>query len=200
MIQLTKDQLKLFYEKNNHLLQNKVIKNFLDCEENEKMLEKVLQEPTDENIKLLDKKFKEYFFKIKLIKYISSLIYYYTIDFDKRNNKRNRQFLLILDAPLNYDEEEDTRSLKDIQASFITTEQDFFNQMQTFDELLENDKLYQAYRNLTKKQQILLDLIYVHHYSTKEVAELYKETPQNISNIHHRALKKLKEAYTNSRR
>ncbi|MEI3612434.1 sigma-70 family RNA polymerase sigma factor [Pseudogracilibacillus sp. SO30301A] len=195
-----KDKLQRFYKENNSLLQNEVIKSFLKQAKNEQLLAQVLMDPSKENINELDKEFKAYYLKIKVIKYISSLIHFYTIDFDKKNNQRSRRFMLMLDAPKQRNDDDNTTNLIDVQPSKYTTESDYFDSMQTFQELIENAKLYNAYKELTSKQKKVLDLIYIQGYNTKEVARLYKETPQNISNIHKRALKKIKESFEKDRR
>lgn len=193
-----KEKLKRFYKENNSLLQNEVIKSFLKQAKNEQLLAQVLMDPSKKNIKLLDKEFKAYYLKIKVIKYISSLIHFYTIDFDKKNNQRNRRFILMLDAP-KHESDDNPTNLIDVQPSKHTTETDYFESMQTFQELIESAKLYNAYQKLTSKQKKVLDLIYIQGYNTKEVARFYKETPQNISNIHKRALKKIKKSFEEDR-
>ncbi len=189
-------KLKQFHIENKSQLQNEVIKSFLKQEKNEQLLSKSLNNPTPNNIEKLDKAFKEYYLKLKIIKYISSLIHFYTIDFDKKNNQVNRRFMLMLDAPV-YESENNSTALIDVQPSKYSTEKDFFDSMQTFQDTIESSELYNAYQKLTSKQKEVLDLIYIHQYNTKEVARLYKESPQNISNIHKRALNKIKEQLEN---
>lgn len=192
-----KDKLKRFYKNNEKLLENNVIKNFLDIKENEKMLEKVLIDPSEKNFRELDESFKEYYLKIRIIKYISNLIYFYTIDFDKRINKRNQRYNLILDGSECNDSNENAMNLIDKQSSSNSTEKDYFENEQSLNELIENQKLYKIYQQLTDKQKEILELIYVRDFTNKEVAEFYNETPQNISNLHKRALKKIKKNYKN---
>ena len=193
------EKLKRFYKENDSLLQNEVIKSFLKSAKNEQLLEQVLIDPSGENIKKLDKQFKEYYLKMRIIKYISSLIYFYTIDFDKRNNKRNHRFMLMLDAPKHPNAEDDKSNIIDVQPSLYSTERDYFDNLQTFQELIESAKLYNAYQKLTSKQKKVLDLIYIHGFNNKEVACIYDETPQNISNIHKRALQRIKESLNDDR-
>src|SRR5690625_787169 len=194
------EKLKCFYKENDSLLQNKMINNFLKSAENEELLEQVLMDPSDENIIKLDKQFKEYYLKMKIIKYISSLIYFYTIDFDKRNNQRNRRFMLTLDAPIHSNANDDKKNVIDVQPSPRSTETDYLENMHTFHELIESVKLYNAYQKLTSKQKEVLDHIYIHGFNNKELAHMYEESPQNISNIHKRALKKIKGSLNDDRR
>lgn len=193
------EKLKKFYLENDALMQNEVIQSFLKSAKNEQLLAQVLMDPSDKNTKELDKQFKEYYLKIKIIKYISSLIYFYTIDFDKKNNRRNRRFTLILDAPKQQNDNDNPVNVIDVQPSKHTTETAYFENMQTFQELIESTRLYNAYQKLTSKQKEVLNLIYIQEFTMKEIARLYEDTPQNISNIHKRALKKIKESFEEDR-
>ncbi|RST60157.1 sigma-70 family RNA polymerase sigma factor [Siminovitchia terrae] len=188
-----KDKVEKFYETYEKTLNNSLVKSFLQIKENQQLLEKAIWEPTEENTKALDNKFREFYLKIRLIKYVSNLIYFYTIDFDKRINKRNQRYNLILDGNAN-DSNENSTILINNYASSNSTEQDYFNKdTQPFNELIENEKLYEIYNQLTDKQKQILEMIYVRGFTNKEVADYFEESPQNISNLHKRALQRIKE-------
>ncbi|MBM7715314.1 RNA polymerase sigma factor (sigma-70 family) [Bacillus thermophilus] len=187
------NRVERFYEEHEKTLNNSLVKSFLQIKENQQLLEKAILEPTEENTKTLDNKFREFYLKVRLIKYVSNLIYFYTIDFDKRINKRNQRFNLILDGKAN-DSHENSTILINNCASSNSTEQDYFNDdTQSFNELIENEKLYEIYNQLTDKQKQILEMIYVRGFTNKEVADYFGETPQNISNLHKRALQRIKE-------
>lgn len=189
------NKLESFYKDNEVIFQNNIIRNFLQDEENERLLERVLNEPSNENIKKLDDEFKEFYLKIRIISYISSLVYFYTIDFDKRINKRNHRFLLILDKPIGNESGENFNAIIDNLTSPASTENEFYNRKYTFSELIEEEELYQVFNKLTEKQIKVLELIYIHGLKNKEVAEYFNESPQNISNIHKRALNYIRNHY-----
>jgi len=48
-------------------------------------------------------------------------------------------------------------------------------------------------KSLTDKQLQILEMIYVKDYSIKAIAETLQTTPQNISNLHRKALKNLQQ-------
>lgn len=73
-----------------------------------------------------------------------------------------------------------------------TYEAVLFNQ-QDLGEHLQDKRLYKAYQQLTDKQKMVLTHIYVEGQTMKEIADRLGETRQNISNIHKKALNKLKE-------
>lgn len=187
------NKVERFYKEYEKILNNSLVKSFLQIKENQQLLEKAIQEPTEENTKALDSKFREFYLKIRIIKYVSNLIYYYTIDFDKRINKRNQRYNLILDGTVSDPHENSTILINNFVSS-NSTEQDYFNDdTQSFNELIEYEKLYEIYNQLTNKQKQILEMIYVRGFTNKEVANYFGETPQNISNLHKRALQRIKE-------
>lgn len=56
---------------------------------------------------------------------------------------------------------------------------------------VENEELFKALRKLTDKQLQILEMIYVKDSPIKVIAESLQTTPQNISNLHRKALNKL---------
>lgn len=56
---------------------------------------------------------------------------------------------------------------------------------------IEDVQLLKSLQKLTVKQLQILEMIYVKELSIKEIAQILKTTPQNISNHHRKALNKL---------
>jgi len=59
--------------------------------------------------------------------------------------------------------------------------------------MVENEQLFKALKTLTGKQLQILELIYVKDCTIKVIAETLHTSPQNISNLHRKALKKLQQ-------
>ncbi|MBM7647034.1 RNA polymerase sigma factor (sigma-70 family) [Scopulibacillus daqui] len=155
------------------------------------LLAKAVCYPTEENKRKLDHGFKQFFFKMRFIKYISNLIYYHSIDLDKRYKNFYQRHSLILDKPIQMDDNKVTfldvyHSYKPNVSEWIVNEgDDIFH-------YVENPKLYQALKTLSNKQLKILELFYVRGLNNKAIAEFFGESPQNISKIHHKALNRLK--------
>ncbi|BBP87974.1 RNA polymerase sigma factor SigO [Bacillus safensis] len=157
------------------IIDHPLIQQFLSNPKNEQLLRQVMEEPNEENAKKLDSEFKQFYQKIRIIKYISTMIRIFSVDFDKRVKKKQQRFPLILDHP-------DTQEVKDpVQTD--TYEAVLFNQ-QDLGEHLQDQTLYKAYQQLTDKQKMVLTQIYVEGQTMKEIADQLGETRQNISNIH----------------
>lgn len=62
--------------------------NFLSNPKNQQLLRQVMEEPNEENAKKLDSEFKQFYQKIRIIKYISTMIRIFSVDFDKRVKKK----------------------------------------------------------------------------------------------------------------
>jgi len=195
-----KSIIERFYEVNKKSLQSGIVRDFLSVKGNEELLKLALIEGTEESKKNLDVRFKEFLLKLRVVKYISNLINYYTIDFDKRNNRRNSRFSLLLDTPHSNDTEENPTPLIDMMFSSKSSEDAYYESMETLGEWIEDKGLYDIYNSLTDRQKSVLELIYLKDYSNKEVAEFYNVSPQNISSIHSRAIRKIRSYYEKTTR
>ncbi|SHG23213.1 sigma-70 family RNA polymerase sigma factor [Ornithinibacillus halophilus] len=171
-----------------------IIKTFLNDEDNYRVFMDFYTSPSEDNAKKLNDTFKRFFYKSKVFKYLTSLIYFYSIDFDKRQRKRRSRNHLILDQPIQAETE---RSLIDNMASYTVNyeEQIAFYHLPT---LVHDKKLSKALEKLTKKQQIVLKLFIFNGLTNKEIADYFKESPQNISNIKKVLIKRLRESLQNT--
>lgn len=105
------EKIAAFFEKYRDKVQNPIIKGFLSNEDNLTLLKKYIVDPTDVNKKKVDEAFKQHYTKVLKIKYVSNLIYYFSIDFNKKSRKENDTVLLILDKS---SENDDRTSIKDL--------------------------------------------------------------------------------------
>lgn len=129
--------------------------------------------------------FKLYYEKVRMDAYIFNLIKYYAIDFDKKIKKLNNRYLLSLDKPTIKDEK---LNLIDSIGNSIQ----FTTECKTLRDEITDEIIIRALNSLTDYQYKILDLIYVKNLTQKEIAALVNSSPQNISNIHKKALRKLK--------
>ena len=92
--------MRKFIKDNKEVLQNPIVKSFLAIKSNYELVQKAVLFPSEKNKSEVDVVFKSYYTKLKLIKYVSKLIYFYSIDYDKRINKLNSRYFLTLGQPL----------------------------------------------------------------------------------------------------
>lgn len=59
-------------------------------------------------------------------------------------------------------------------------------------ENIESEPLINALKTLTNRQLMILDMIYHKQFTPKEISDILQTTPQNISNLHRKSLRKLK--------
>ncbi|WP_051530083.1 hypothetical protein [Anoxybacteroides tepidamans] len=77
-------KIEQFKEENKDFLENSVIKSFLMEEKNKELFFRVICDPSEKNKKILDNEFKKFYFDIRFISYISTVLYFNAINFDKR--------------------------------------------------------------------------------------------------------------------
>lgn len=169
----------------NDLKKEPLIAGFLKDNRHYELYEKAILNPTIENKNKVEEMFKLYYEKVRMDAYIFNLIKYYAIDFDKKIKKLNNRYLLSLDKPTIKDEK---LNLIDSIGNSIQ----FTTECKTLRDEITDEIIIRSLNSLTDYQYKILDLIYVKNLTQKEIAALVNSSPQNISNIHKKALRKLK--------
>lgn len=150
--------------------------------------------PTKTNEKELDDKFKNHYTKIRFIKYMSTLIHFSAIEYDKKHNSYNKRYPLTLDQPLNSENE---TTMIDI---LVKHDQDIFNDIQdkytdseNLTEYFECPYLILAINELKPKQKLILKYKYIDNLKNTEIARMFNDSPQNISKMIKKILKNLRK-------
>ncbi|MGE1166296.1 sigma-70 family RNA polymerase sigma factor [Peribacillus simplex] len=176
-----KQKVQLYFQKYQQAFNHPIIKEFFKNEKNKQLLEAVISNPTTENTCLLDVLFKSFYQRARIVKYVSTLIHFYSIEYDKKARKRQSRYQLIMDNP-NMPE-------SNYQSAY---NHDFQSPYSSLPDQIENQILYRSLKKLSEKQLRILELIYIYNFTNKEVANYFNESAQNISSLHKKALKKLK--------
>ena len=183
-----KQKIEEFFYRNNEQVNNPIVKSFLSDPQNLYLVQKAILYPTDLNKKLVDESFQSHYINVRKIKYVSNLIYFFSLDFDKKRRRLQKRSLLILDKGLS---EEGETTLKElIEDTRNENGLDHLIGGGLLDNI-EDVQLLKSLQKLTVKQLQILEMIYVKELSIKEIAQLLQTTPQNISNHHRKALNKL---------
>lgn len=189
------NQLDVFYEKYQDKLNQPIVESFLREDKNYFLFKNAIIDPTEENKHRLDLAFKQHYKQVKMISYISKLIYFYSIDFDKKISLNNQRQLLNLDTPISTDENNTTSKLDILTSSKEDlTYLEFENIQKDIKEHISNDILFASLNLLSDKQLEILKLIYIVNYNNKEVAKLLGESEQTVSYNHKKAIKKLRNS------
>ena len=183
---LEENKTKEIIEKNN-LLKNPLIKGFLNNEENYHLFQKAILFPNLENKNKVEEVFAKHYEQVRIDSYFRNLIKYFSIDFDKKIRKLNNRFYLTLDKPIGTESE--TITHKDL----IPEENKIKFGEQTLHNEIGDESLFQALEILSESQYRILELIYVKNLTNIEIAGLMNSSPQNISNIHRKAIRKLRK-------
>ncbi|MED3801602.1 sigma-70 family RNA polymerase sigma factor [Lysinibacillus xylanilyticus] len=187
---MEKDNQKIedFFYRNNEQVNNPIIKSFLSDSQNLYLVQKAILYPTDINRKLVDESFQSHYKNVRKTKYVSNLIYFFSLDFDKKRRRLQNRSLLILDKGLS--EKDGKAAIERIEDASNETELDNIVGEGLLDNI-EDEQLLKSLQKLTVKQLQILEMIYVKEKSLKEIAQTLQTTPQNISNLHRKALNKL---------
>ncbi|ETT61033.1 hypothetical protein BSK66_31860 [Paenibacillus odorifer] len=118
----------------------------------------------------------------RFVGYISSLLHYNSIYFDKKNRKHNERFSMVLDESdyLNHPAE-----------NSVEYSDNFFEELEN---QISDPSLYAAFINLTEREREILNFSIVQNMKDKEIANKLGVSQQSISKTKKVALKKLRES------
>ncbi|WP_019913614.1 sigma-70 family RNA polymerase sigma factor [Paenibacillus sp. HW567] len=165
---------KEFFE---HLNMNPIIKNFLNDKNNYELLLLNITDPSLSNKIRLDEAFKSFYFEIRFTTYISSLIRFSSIDFDKKERRLEKRMIL------------------NLEDKYMTTQESFSNDAH-LESIASSSLLYNGMLLLTMKEKEVLVESYINSLSDTEIAKKKNISQQAISKTRKNALKKLREFMT----
>lgn len=183
------EKFQTFQQSHPKFFQQPIIKSFLQDETYFELVKRAVCLPTKPNVQRVDEAFQTFYKKVKTLTYLSNLIYYNAINFDKNMQKHHNRETLTLDQPLH--EENESTTHKDMLYYPAPDIVDLIA-YETMSDYVEDPQLYQAIETLTPKQKKILTHKYVHRLRNNEIAYLFHDSPQNVSKLHRKALLKLK--------
>ncbi|NMH70665.1 sigma-70 family RNA polymerase sigma factor [Bacillus sp. RO3] len=179
--------IREFYCHYPHLKHNKAVDSFISRPENQKLIEDFLRHPSARNEERLNEAFKAHYFDIRFTSYVSSSLYFHSVNFDKHVRKYSERHPLTLDNKGDHE----GGSFIDLVPDPSSEIPPFLN-YSTLTECLENEELLHALEGLTDKQKRILDLAYVQELNDTEIAQILGVSQQAVSKTHRKALNILK--------
>lgn len=88
------------YEK---ALNSPVLRAFLEEEQHMNLLIESIVEPTQKNREAVNESFRSFYMELRLVKYLSQLIHYYSIDVSKRYRRHFERHSYVMHQPLSND-------------------------------------------------------------------------------------------------
>jgi len=191
-------EMESFLMKYGRKLEEPIVKNFFKNESAKLLFHAAIQSPCEENIQKLNVAFSSYYKKVRIINYISKLIHFYSIDFDKRYSNYTKRQVLNLDAPLLSNEQTKGNNTKkdilienkEIDVIIKTIEEE----SECLKQHVSDERVYDALTALSSKQMEILNLRYIYGLSNKEISETLNLSEQLVSYNHKSAINKLKKS------
>jgi RNA polymerase sigma factor (sigma-70 family) len=160
----------------------KFLDAFLAQADNQELYQRVLFSPDDTKcIEELNRRFKEFYAEARLIKYISLIIHYTSIELSLQNRKIDK-------ACQPTDEIE-----RLVDGLTCISNEGHREGVQEWKDALSDKRVLEAIQRLTEKEQTTMTLLYLRNLKEREVACLLGVTQQAVSKVKKRALLKLRK-------
>lgn len=186
---------QLFKEANTDFLKDPVIDSFLQDPWHYQLFIRSLCDSSQKIEKKLNEAFQKFYTKIKIVHYLSKTLYWEAVNYDKRERKQKNLFpLLVNDESARYENMNNVEKPFEINQKETIVRDLFIESFsKTLEEKIENPLLYEAYHQLTDRQQEILNFIYNKKLTFIETAQYLNISQQGVSRIHQQALKNLKK-------
>ncbi|TGB01310.1 sigma-70 family RNA polymerase sigma factor [Halobacillus salinus] len=179
-----------FFDKFPDLKGNQAVETFIRMPEHREVIEEYLRNPIENNRLALDQTFKAYYFDVRFTSYVSTSLYFQSVNFDKRARRFAGRNALTLDQPIGDGE---GTTFKD---QIADPNGEYFLKEDNLEACVEDEKLIKALATLTDRQRRILNLAYFKQWSDTAIANEFDVTQQSISKSHRTALMKLKNEMT----
>ncbi|WP_165998730.1 sigma-70 family RNA polymerase sigma factor [Bacillus sp. Cs-700] len=167
------------------LKENLLFQSFIQKEAHWTSFMEAYESRDREALNRLNSLFHKYYTEIRFIAYVTKLIRYTAINFDRKRRVGHLRFPLTLDQPIGAS---DAAWIDLIESPTSSDEEP------AFEESIQQKSIYLAFSRLTSKQKEVLDLFYRFELSDTEIARTAGISQQAVSRRRKRALEKLKAA------
>ena len=131
-----------------------------------------------------EKRFAEFYLKLRITSYTNKLTRHYSRDYDKK--RRMQRYQLQLDQP---HDDSSERIVDSFPATNIDVTDSLINSIV---DLLPSMEMKQRFTHLSIEKKKILHQFTFHQLNNKEIATRMNCSPQNISKLKNKALKELK--------
>lgn len=176
------------------MIQNFLLVGFLKNEEEKKLYESFLDEPTVQKQEEIERLFQIHVRKIQILSYFTKVLHFESKRFDKKIRKTNSIEQLVLDKGVTDGED---ASIDVIQIESVNDVLDIDDLIKWVDleNFFEDKLLYEIVGKLSLKQKKILHAIFVKNMSEDELARKLGITKQAVNKAKNQALKKIKQGY-----
>ncbi|WP_366290564.1 sigma-70 family RNA polymerase sigma factor [Paenibacillus sp. AN1007] len=188
------DRVQLTFEdyrkKHPDLFRDPVIINFFKQESNRQLLLGFINGEYDKE-RALNESFRTFYFHIRFVAYVTSLLQFMSIDQMRRNQRYAARNVLIYDKPSS---DESSMSIGEARSTYQTSLDSAHSNSSVLPlkEQLTDDRLESAYEKLTDKQKHVTTLYYGQGYHDHEIAAELQVSQQAVAKTRGNALKKMR--------
>ncbi|MEK4277691.1 sigma factor-like helix-turn-helix DNA-binding protein [Paenibacillus sp. FSL R7-0026] len=178
-------------EKNIHFKTNQVLARFFENPLHVSAFMAYVRAPIEKNFLFVSNLFREHFFNIRFVKYLSSLISFATIDYHRSYGKHLLRNQLIFDVPAGNEGDMSLGEFVSLQQqppdnmSFILTPEQFC-------ESIEHNALFKAFSTISDRQKEVITLVYAVGLLDSEIAHIFGVSQQAITKSRISALRKMR--------
>lgn len=179
------------------MVQNRLLKSFLEDEKINKLYNSYLENPTTHTKDTIEKLFKIHVRKLQLLSYFSRVLYFESQRYDKQIRRNNRFNQLTLDSNINDGE---NRFIDLIPDESIDDDSEWiYSDFAHLEVIFEDKQLYNIVSKLGQKKKYVLHSIFVDNLTEEEISKKLGISKQAVNKAKNQAFQKIRQEYQKNR-
>lgn len=181
----------------NFLVQNRLLKSFLEDERVSKLYKSYLENHAPHTRDTIEKLFKIHVRKIQLLSYFSRVLYFESQKYDKKIRDHNQVNQLTLDSDINDGE---NKLIDLVPDESIDDESEWmYSDFAHLEVILEDKQLYNIVSKLSPKKKYILHAIFIDNLTEEEVSRKLGISKQAVNKAKNQAFQKIRLEYQKNR-
>ncbi|HEU4965180.1 MAG TPA: sigma-70 family RNA polymerase sigma factor [Bacilli bacterium] len=173
-------------------LRNPLLQRFLQEEDNRRLYQQVVSEEREEDRRELERRFAEHYFEMRFLGYVRKHIHYEALHLLRKSRDRRRIESLLLNADA-YGDEGGVERLEQVEDESVRLEEQVVERTEELADLTGHGPLHRALFELTVKQRLVLDLLYVRQMTEQEAGDRLGVSQQAVNKIKRQSLHRLRK-------
>ena len=171
---------------------NPLLQRFMQDPDNRELFHDVLSHAEDVDRLELERRFAEFYYEMRFLGFVRKHIHYEAMHVLRKVRQRQTHESLLLNSPVGGEDSNGMERIETIPDTSVSVESAVVDKTHVLDDLAADPLLHEALGQLTERQQLVLDLLYVQKLTEQEAAEVLGVSQQSVNKLKKHSLNRIR--------
>lgn len=171
---------------------NPLLHRFMQVPENHALFGNVMLRQEEADRLELERRFAEFYYEMRFLGFVRKHIHYEALHVLRKARHRQAYESLALNSPVGGAEGNGIERIETIRDPRVSVENEVVGRTFDLDDLAADPALHEALHELTDRQQLVLDLLYVQQMTEQEAATVLGVSQQSVNKLKKHSLSRIR--------